>query len=145
MRGQPGQQDHASRGLGEIVTSGESDFREVEFDPSKNYFFDAIGAIDGWDLAKEDIYEGDITLGNADILGVGREPARLWEVPAQLLDFPRLRVWEKRRPEDFCKYPRQIPDRSCFRRRGTGTGTYHFKARVNNFCIIVNGEPLDHC
>ena len=49
----------------------------MELDPSKNYFFDAIGAIDGWDLAKEDIYEGDITLGNADILEVGRESAGL--------------------------------------------------------------------
>ena len=55
-------------GLGEIVTSGESDFWEVELDPFKNYLFDAIGAIDGRDLAKEDTYEGDLTLGNANIL-----------------------------------------------------------------------------
>ena len=28
---------------------------------------------------------------------------------------------------------------------GTGTGTYQVKVRVNNFCIIVNGEPLYQC
>ena len=54
--------------MGEIVTSGESDFREVEFDPLKNYLLDAIRAMDGRDLAKEDTYEGDLTLDNADIL-----------------------------------------------------------------------------
>ena len=37
-------------------------------DPFKNYLFDAIGAMDSRDLAKEETYEGDLILENADIL-----------------------------------------------------------------------------
>ena len=105
--------------MGEIVTSGESEFWKVELEQFKNYLFDAIGAIDGRDLAKEDTYDGDLTWENADIvrnLVVGGEPAGVGEVPAQLLDIPGLRVWGKRRLGGFCKYPRYLPDRNRLRR-----------------------------
>ena len=75
-------------------------------DPFKNYLFDAIGAMDGRDLAKEDTYEGDLILENADILAFWKWEESRQErgrVPAQLLDLPRLRVWEKRRLGDICQ------------------------------------------
>ena len=42
----------------------------MELEQFKNYLFDAIGAIDGRDLAKEDTYDGDLTWENADIVAI---------------------------------------------------------------------------
>ena len=131
-------------GLGEIVTSGESDFWEVELDPFKNYLFDAIGAIDGRDLAKEDTYEGDLTLENANILA-------FWKWEESRHDWGRYlpNSWisqdsgygENAGLGIYANTPGRYRIEVASGGDGTGTGTSQFKVRVNNFCLIVNGEP----
>ena len=64
-----------------------------QLDPFKNYLFDTIGAMDGRDLAKEDTYEGDLTLENADILAFWK-----WEESRQERGRYLLNSWISRTP-----------------------------------------------
>ena len=131
--------------VGEITTSGANDFWEVDLDPFKSYLFEAIGADDGRDLAKEDTYDGDLTLEDPEIIAV-------WKWHEGRMDWFQVSVasWI---PDDL-GYGRnsilgtKANSPATYRLEvaaggdGTGTGTYQVKVRVNNFCIMVNGEPL---
>ena len=132
-------------GVGDIATSGESDFWEVELDPFKSYLVDAIGADDGRDIAMEDTYDGDLTLANPDIIAAWR-----WSESRQEWGRYGLYSWlvhdSGYGSNSEARLSANVP--GLYRIEiaaggdGTGTGTYQVKVRLNNFCVIVYGEPL---
>ena len=67
------------------------------------------------------------------------------EAPAQVLDLPGLRVWKNAGLGIYANTPGIYRIEVASGGDGTGTGTYQMEVRVNNFCIIVNGEPLYQC
>lgn len=56
--------------VGEISEPGESDFWEVDTDPYRFYLVEVLGADWGADLIGEDTYDGDLTLGDPELIGM---------------------------------------------------------------------------
>ena len=130
---------------GEITAPGQSAFWEVELDPFKSYLFEAIGADDGRDLAKEDTYDGDLTLEDPDIIATWKwqEGRMEWMQVAVASWIPHDNGYGRNSISGtMANSPGLYRIEVAAGGDGTGIGTYQVKVRLNNYCIMVYGEPL---
>ena len=123
--------------MGEISVPGERDFWPIEFDPHRFYIIEILGSGGSRDLLGDDTSKGALTLEDPDTI-------TLWNSHQT-----RVHITGSTHRGGNYISPMAIGGPGPFQLEvgpamlaagGEGTGTYQIKVRVNNYCVMRDGE-----